>query len=578
MMIELSPEKLETCKRNLLFGETHIQFLRNYDTSAARHQMVVYYNSWNSFQKFSYHFEVQPQYQQLQPSFLESSKLVKVSFNAKYASFSKPPEKPAAEIEYIKNDHIFQRAGGAPWVSYLLFSHKTFQIEDSPSEKKVAHSSYLMHFEQDMKITLDSAMRRKTDFRLVLPEELPKVPELTLALPFPGYLVPGIITAPAFSAAVSLLIEKPDLLSPFIKLQKYKDGTSTGYLVPICVQGFWTRIPTDMKLAMYSHNQKLDSAICTTLSGELWPHYLEKTYIKSKRGNTCSEKRLRSPLYVLHDLTGIPYQEFSLRKCGMNEKILTLILFYCLENNFPIMLASDQPFSQNHTTGLYSGAVYNLTSRISNAIDEDRKVLYSLRLPFEPQHDPVMFRLNKQEVQNQSLLNIADIKKLGSIFMTADEILSSFDFLSILHYQPDNIQYCMKLEMLPEPFSYFELDVRQNSTMTIQLCQEEPAEGDEKKNLQGLNFLGMALIKRTKEDGETNFRLVEQFGNKARDIWMNVSLEAGNYFLLVRDLHSGVLQQPRILCRFERDELKHLLAELSEDIRGERSLLQKKAR
>lgn len=531
--------------KNMIKGTHHLQHLRFFHAEGSQsspgdpHQNISYFNDWESCGDYLHYFEVSPLYKFESPSLFEKAGSTKVRYRVSYIyPYKKSPAKSLDQYEYLINDHMFNRSGHGPRISYLIFNpKKSMSIDDISGDCNVYKQKFERHLEESIRMEAakrigESNMENGLEF--LDPNELKLKLDFALENQSPEFLIPGVLTPPAFSMALYIIMNRQYLVNLFLVGGKMSSDLNQ-YLVPVCVQGFWTNIPTSSHLAMMRDmgNQPA-SMLSTTANSETWPHYLEKAYIKSKFGYQVNAKRLQSHLYYFHDLTGVPYQEISLKKSNLTVERLEKILDYAITNNFIVSLSKDGPFGMDQISGIYTGCVYILTNRIALHTEEpEKKLIYSLMLNWENDHSPKKYEINKQEVVRKSFLDMEGMKAVGGIFVWSKEILEDFDYLNLYYHHPDNSQYCVEFEQKPEPFSYLELDIKQRTSIYVQLCQEELTEASEDHNTLGLKLIGFGIIQRIKREKETEMLLVRQYCMKARDVWARVSLEPGNYFIMV---------------------------------------------
>ena len=342
-------------------------------------------------------------------------------------------------------------------------------------------------------------------------------------------IIPGPKTSPYFSAAINLLLEHPFVFKVyeevFLKETAVPDGSIE---LPICLQGIWVRQQVQKSLLV--HKETKDIQLSITNKREYWIHLLEKAFIASHGTMASFQKKLKSVLFTLHKLTGMPYQEIFIKGQQMTPVSIQYYLRGCLEAGNPAALSKLGGYGRGSTANIYSGTPYYLIDEVPS---RDGNSYFALRYPWSKNFDPLEFKSSKQIVSSaKGILN--NPKYESCIFMTAEDILEHMDVVQSLKVMQDAYQFCMKLGEEPNPFTYIELDVKSPGNSYLQVCQEEVIESDPMKNLKQYHKIGIVLLKKCKDnDGQTFLRVELQHTDSCRDIWTWADLRVGSYFILV---------------------------------------------
>lgn len=342
-------------------------------------------------------------------------------------------------------------------------------------------------------------------------------------------IIPGPKTSPHFSAAINLLVENPFVFKVYedAYLKEANPSQDTVEL-PICVQGIWTRHAVQKTLLVNKETKA--PQLSFTSQREYWIHLLEKAFVASHAGHAGYHKKLKSVLFTLHTLTGIPYQEMFIQGQQLTPVSVHYYLRGCLEAGNLAAVAKVGKFERESSSSIYSGTLYNVIDEISS---RDGNSYFALRYPWGKNFDPLELKSNKQMVaSSKGIMN--NPKYESCIFMTADDICEQMDVIQSLKIVQDGYQFCMKLGEEPNPFTYIELDVKSGGGSYLQVCQEEVFDSDPMKNLKQYHKTGIVLLKRCKDnEGQSFLRVELQHTDCNRDIWAWADLKVGSYFILV---------------------------------------------
>lgn len=359
---------------------------------------------------------------------------------------------------------------------------------------------------------------------------------------------------PHVLSAISLMIKNPKLrevlqqYEPLTKeeLQEFEVTKKSSkkssevetaiYQFPICVQSIWYLVMVPNTVLINS--QKQEPILSVGFQEASWTHLLEKAFTLTADNFQKNRRQSKIMAYALSNLSGLPYQELFLKELNISSIKLENSLSDWLENRSMVSFIIPGNL-KTLSNGMVQGNAYNLVTKKKT---RGGKILFGVEYPWKAKFKPSEFFNNEAQLMEKpgdSLSKSENKISDRTFYMSAEEILDTFEVMYTFHMNPLEIQSSLPLPDFSSPFSYIEIDFKSSISATFMLSQPEAFSSSHLANIKSYSMLGMCLLKRTSpadsQQGEiSSFEIIKQCSAKNRDVWMQASVGAGTYFLIVR--------------------------------------------